>query len=140
LINNKKRYFVEIMGVVQGVGYRPYVYNKALSLDIKGWVSNQGSALVIDIEGERENIKGFLMEIIKNPPSLAKIEKVKITSKDYIGYKDFDIKNSTSGENEIKFIASDVATCKECFKEIFDSSNLDIICVWVPHTSIILIS
>jgi hydrogenase maturation protein HypF len=57
---NKRRYAIRVFGIVQGVGYRLYIYNKANFFNIKGWVSNQGSSVVMDIEGEKNNIKpGF---------------------------------------------------------------------------------
>jgi len=121
--SNKKRYFLKVEGIVQGVGYRPYVYNQAINFNIRGWVSNKGSALIVDLEGEAKNIKGFLTKIIKEPPKLANIEKIEITHKKIKGHKDFNIKESALGENEVKFIASDVATCPDCISEVLDSSN-----------------
>ncbi|WP_330375425.1 carbamoyltransferase HypF [Inediibacterium massiliense] len=120
---NKKRYFLKIQGVVQGVGYRPYVYNQAIIFNIKGWVSNQGSALVVDLEGERNNVKEFLKRIIKEPPKLAHIEKIKITPTKLTGYKEFNIVKSSSGENETQFVAGDVSICSECLSDILDPSN-----------------
>ncbi len=121
--SNKRRYFLKIQGVVQGVGYRPYVYNQAVIFNIKGWVSNQGSALVVDLEGEQNSIKRFLIKIIKEPPKLANIEKVEVESRKPIGHKEFNIEKSSFGENETKFIAVDVATCPECLRDVLDSSN-----------------
>lgn len=120
---NKKRYHLKVMGIVQGVGYRPYVYNTAAKFNIKGWVSNQGSALVVDFEGEGNNIKEFLKKIIKEPPELANIEKVEVTSKKLTGHKGFNIVKSSSGKNETKFVARDVATCPECLSDILDPLN-----------------
>lgn len=109
--------------MVQGVGYRPFIYNQANIFNMKGYVSNQGSAVVLDIEGEGENIKGFLTKIIKSPPNLAIVERVKVISKEYKGYLDFQIKFSSSGAKELKFIGVDVATCPECLEEISDPDN-----------------
>lgn len=120
---NKRAYSLTVTGVVQGVGYRPYVYNQGIIFNIKGWVSNYGSALVLDIEGEPRDIKGFLLRIIKKPPSLAIIEKVEAMTRECIGYDDFNIKSSSLGGNEAKFIAGDVATCPDCLNEIFDPFN-----------------
>ncbi len=120
---SERRYFLKIQGVVQGVGYRPYVYNQAIFFNIKGWVSNQGSALVADLEGEGNNLKAFLIKIIKEPPKLANIAKVEVESRKPIGHKEFNIVKSTLGENETKFIAVDVATCPECLRDVLDSSN-----------------
>ncbi|MDF2950219.1 MAG: carbamoyltransferase HypF [Sedimentibacter sp.] len=68
-----KRYFLKVQGIVQGVGFRPYVYNQADFYHIKGWVSNSGSSLVIDFEGERNNLKNFFIKIIRQPPVLSDI-------------------------------------------------------------------
>ncbi len=121
--SNKRRYILKIQGVVQGVGYRPYVYNQAMIFNIKGRVSNRGSALVVDLEGERNNIKTFITKLIKEPPDLAKIEKIEVISRKFKGYEDFNIVKSTSGENEVKFVAGDVATCPACLNDILDPVN-----------------
>lgn len=121
--HNKRRYFLKIHGVVQGVGYRPYVYNQAIVFNIKGWVSNQGTALVMDLEGDENKIKEFLKKIIKEPPKLANIEKVEAKPKKLTGHKEFNIVKSSAGENEIKFVAGDVATCPDCLNDILYSSN-----------------
>jgi len=118
-----KRYLVRVLGVVQGVGYRPYVYNQAVFFDIRGWVSNQGSALVMDIEGDRYNIKRFLLKVLKSPPSLATVEKVEAVSRQWEGYEDFQIKVSSDSKADIRFIGTDTAPCDGCLEEIFDPGN-----------------
>ncbi|WP_156782341.1 carbamoyltransferase HypF [Geosporobacter ferrireducens] len=120
---DKRRYIIEIYGIVQGVGYRPYIYNQAEFFNIKGWVSNQGSAVLLDIEGEGKAIRDFLIKIIKNPPNLSIIEKIQLISKEYKGYIDFQIKFSSSDEKGLKFIGVDVATCPQCLEEIFNIHN-----------------
>lgn len=106
--------------MVQGVGYRPYIYNQAKLSNIKGWVSNHGSSVVLDIEGERKTIKGFLIKIIKTPPDLSTIEKIRLLSKEYKGYLDFQIKSSSSDAKGLKFIGGDVATCPQCLEEVLN--------------------
>lgn len=118
-----KRYFLKVQGVVQGVGYRPYVFNQADIYNIKGWVSNSGSSLIIDFEGERNNIKKFLNKIIKQPPVLANIVSVEITLKKYVGYKLFQIVESSEGNNEVKFLAYDTASCPDCIKDVLNPLN-----------------
>ncbi|MCC5911746.1 MAG: carbamoyltransferase HypF [Clostridiaceae bacterium] len=120
---SKRRYIIKIYGIVQGVGYRPYIYNQAKLFNIRGWVSNQGSAVFLDIEGEREGIRGFLVKIIKDPPNLSSIEKIKLLPKEYKGYLDFQIKYSSPDEKGIKFIGGDVATCPQCLEEVFNIDN-----------------
>lgn len=72
-------YIIKIYGFVQGIGFRPFVYNKAKEFEVYGDVRNTGGAVVIDCEGKKENIKKFILSIKKNPPELAKIEKINCT-------------------------------------------------------------
>lgn len=118
-----RRYVIRVFGVVQGVGYRPYIYNQANLFNIKGWVSNQGSAVVMEVEGEKTQIKNFLLQIIKRPPSLARIEKVEVTSQCYIGHCGFQIKPSISDTGSLNYLSQDVSICPDCLKEIFDANN-----------------
>lgn len=119
----ERRYIIKILGVVQGVGYRPYIYNQAMLFNIKGWVCNQGSAVILDIEGEKEAVRGFLIKIIKDPPDLSTVEKIQLLSKEYKGYIDFQIKSSSSDEKGLKFISVDVATCPQCLEELLNIHN-----------------
>ncbi len=118
-----RSYEIKIYGVVQGVGFRPYIYNQAIKYNIKGWVSNQGSAVLMDIVGDRENIKEFLLSIIKNPPALAKIEKIEIYLEVLKGWNNFKIVPSSVEENGIKFMGTDVSICPDCINDISDHAD-----------------
>ncbi len=120
---DKRSYEIKIYGVVQGVGFRPYIYNQAIKYNIKGWVSNQGSAVLMYVEGDRKNIKEFLLSIIKNPPSLAKIEKVEVYLQVLKVWNNFKIIPSSVEEAGIKFIGADVSICQECLNDISDPTN-----------------
>lgn len=119
------RYIVKIYGIVQGVGFRPFVYKKANDFKIYGYVKNIGGAVLIDCSGKRENIKHFILDIIKEPPNLAKIEKVQCISikndlliDKYINKGKFVIKESINQKNAVKFISPDIATCSKCLEDI----------------------
>ncbi|MCE5219761.1 MAG: carbamoyltransferase HypF [Clostridium sp.] len=119
------RYIVKIYGIVQGVGFRPFVYKKANDFKVYGYVKNVGGAVLIDCSGKRENIKHFISDVIKKPPNLAKIEKVQcIPIKNdlfigkYINKGKFVIKESVNQKNEVKFISPDIATCPKCLEDI----------------------
>ena len=73
-----KRNFIVIEGIVQGVGFRPFIYNLANSLDLKGYVNNNSEGVHIDVEGHKETINKFLQRIEQNPPPLARIEKISV--------------------------------------------------------------
>lgn len=135
------RYIVKIYGIVQGVGFRPFVYEKARDFKIRGSVQNIGGAVVIDCLGERENIKRFMFNVIKRPPSIAIIEKVQCTLikndlsttpyssenkfiiKENIDQK-FVIRESTKQNNEMRFVSPDIAVCDECLEDIRSKGNL----------------
>ncbi|AWK51962.1 carbamoyltransferase HypF [Clostridium beijerinckii] len=124
------RYIVKIYGIVQGVGFRPFIYKKANDFKIYGYVKNIGGAVLIDCSGKRENIKHFILDVIKKPPNLAKIEKVQcspiknnlLISK-YTNKDKFVIKESINQKNAIKFISPDIATCPKCLEDIKKKGN-----------------
>ncbi|NRT80744.1 carbamoyltransferase HypF [Clostridium beijerinckii] len=135
------RYIVKIYGIVQGVGFRPFVYEKARDFKIRGSVQNIGGAVVIDCLGERENIKRFMFNVIKRPPSIAKIERVECTliKKDLStiscldenkfiikenNNKKFVIKDSAEQKNGMRFVSPDIAVCDECLEDIRSKGNL----------------
>lgn len=118
-----KRYILKIYGIVQGVGFRPFIYNISKKNNIKGWVKNCGSFVLIDMEGSKENIKRFIKIILNNPPKLAKIEKINAISRDVISYKDFIIKPSTATRENLNFVSPDIATCSKCLEEVKDSNS-----------------
>lgn len=121
--NVKIRYLLKIYGLVQGVGFRPYVYKKAKELNIKGWVNNCDSCVVIDAEGTKEKIKDFFIIVSKNPPKLAKIQKIESSKMKIKGYKNFEIKKSVCANTKLKFILPDIATCPKCAEDIFNKKS-----------------
>ncbi|MEG0771737.1 carbamoyltransferase HypF [Clostridium sp.] len=118
------RYLIKICGIVQGVGFRPYVYNSAVDKDLKGWVGNEGSSLIIDIEGEKSSIKNFLLKIIKQPPNMAEIRKIHIDKVKPLGYEVFKINKSKESKEEARYLLADIATCKDCIEDIKDEKNI----------------
>lgn len=122
-MNDLKRYIVHVTGIVQGVGMRPYIYKTAKQLNLGGWVSNQGTAVVMEIAGSKKTIRKFLTALLENPPSGAKINNIKIKSECYEAYNSFSIINSSTDNQLQGFIPPDTAICDECIKEIQDKMN-----------------
>jgi len=110
---------VQIEGIVQGVGFRPFIYGLALEHDLKGWVLNDEKGVTIEVEGGKDRVDGFLSGL-SFPPPLAMIEKTAILYLPPLGYNDFEIKSSKGGEERVALISPDVATCKDCLDELFD--------------------
>lgn len=119
-----KSYFIQVKGVVQGVGFRPFIYNLALKYNIKGWVNNDDKGVNILIYSSLKNCQNFLEELQKNPPELSHIIDIKIEeiiSKEE--YKTFEIKQSETSNNKSTIILPDMGICDDCIKDINDMSN-----------------
>jgi hydrogenase maturation protein HypF len=112
-----KRVYVKVEGIVQGVGFRPYVYSLANSNNLKGWVNNSSEGVFIDVEGADASIENFLYNLKTNPPPLARIESITVSKKLPCGYQVFLIKESERNEDKITLISPDIAVCKECLED-----------------------
>jgi len=117
---------VRVTGIVQGVGFRPFVYRTAVKKDLKGYVKNMGDAGVeIVLEGNDKTIRNFLEDLKEKKPSLARIHEI-ITEelKGENQYVTFAIQRS-SEEAELSgsVIPPDIAICNECLKELRDKNN-----------------
>ncbi|WP_457567303.1 carbamoyltransferase HypF [Desulfurobacterium sp.] len=107
-----------VTGTVQGVGFRPFVYRLATSLNLKGYVLNDTTGVIIEVEGTKDNVQDFLLRIEKEKPSISKIYSMEYKILEDAGYKTFEIKKSTeSGKVEV-LVLPDLATCEECIKEM----------------------
>jgi hydrogenase maturation protein HypF len=113
---------VQVKGVVQGVGFRPFVYDLAKENDLKGWVLNDEKGVMIEIEGQKERVKNFLSGL-SSPPPIARIENTAILYEAPLGYSDFEIKTSENGEDKCVLVSPDIATCQDCLDELFDPHN-----------------
>src|SRR5215471_15019445 len=90
----EKRLRVLIGGAVQGVGFRPFIYRLAMSLNLTGWVSNSSEGVVIEAEGPTHNLEMFLLRIGQEKPPLSSIQSVEHVFLDTIVYRTFDIRQS----------------------------------------------
>ncbi|WP_457678502.1 carbamoyltransferase HypF [Thermovibrio sp.] len=119
----KKRLRATITGVVQGVGFRPFVYKLAESLGLKGFVLNNELGVVVEVEGEKEKLTLFLKKLSKEKPPAAKIYSITTQFLEPLGYKKFEIRKSKKGGKAQVSVLPDLATCKECLKELFDEKD-----------------
>jgi len=116
----KHTYKVEISGIVQGVGFRPFLYNLARKYDLKGQVVNRGNAGVrLSLQGDPEDFKAFLGSIEKYKPKIAFIEKLNVqeVETDKI-YTDFIIGKSEEGRGISLTLPPDIAICENCIKDM----------------------
>lgn len=119
----KKRFYIIVKGIVQGVGFRPFVYSKALKYNLKGWVNNNSKGVFIDLEGEEEDLFSLLKDLKNIPPPLSKIDIIDYEERHILDYSDFSIKESLKEEGSITLISPDVSTCKDCLEDINEINN-----------------
>ncbi len=117
---------IRISGIVQGVGFRPFIYRTASKNDLVGYVRNRGDAIVeVVVEGNKDNIFQLLKDLKEKKPPLAQIHNMTVDyNKDEVGFKEFRILKS-SGQVELSgsVIPPDVSICDECLRELRDPKN-----------------
>ncbi len=118
-----KRAVIGITGIVQGIGFRPFIYNLARDHSIRGWVLNNEKGVFIDAEGEDGNLDRFLQDIPKLAPPLSRIERLDVRYIEPFGYNDFKIKKSEETQEKFVLISPDVATCDQCLDELFSPQD-----------------
>ncbi len=118
-----ERRAIEIRGIVQGVGFRPFVYSLAMRLHLRGFVKNQTGNVLIEVEGEPASLECFLAELTAKPPPLAQIEHLSWEPQPPRGEQQFRIAPSDAGVSSPVFISPDVATCPDCLRELLDPKD-----------------
>jgi len=114
---------ISVRGVVQGVGFRPFVYQLAHKHNLKGWVCNTSGDVKIEVEGASDDLAQFLIELKEMPPPQAHIDTISVTEGSSVGYKQFEIRPSLAQAEEYQLISPDLATCDACKKELFDPAD-----------------
>ncbi len=115
-----KRFHLTVKGIVQGVGFRPFVYNLAKDLGIKGYIKNTSGGVFIEAEGD--DSAGFIDAIQRSHPPLAKIDCIEVQELSAIGYDDFVI-ISSSDSGSFTLVSPDVSVCDACLKEVSDPQD-----------------
>jgi hydrogenase maturation protein HypF len=114
---------IKVAGVVQGVGFRPFVYRLALQHNLKGWVRNTSGSVEIEVEGSEKSLKGFINDLQSKAPPLARIEKVETALHSPKGYADFRIHHSLSQKGKHQLVSPDIATCEDCKSEVLSPDD-----------------
>jgi hydrogenase maturation protein HypF len=112
-----------ITGIVQGVGFRPFVHRTAVGLGLTGFVRNQSGLVYLEAEGSAARLNEFARIIAESPPRLAKIASIRWQPIDLERSKDFQIAHSVATSVPQVTITPDAAVCSECVSELFDSTN-----------------
>lgn len=114
---------IKINGIVQGVGFRPFVFRIANQNNLNGWVQNTSGGVVIEIEGENIAMDRFLTLLQQELPPLARIETFYEETINPNGYIRFEIRPSKKNTEEYSLVPPDAAICPDCARELFDPTN-----------------
>ena len=117
------RKHIEVRGVVQGVGFRPFVYRIARLAGVHGYVLNSSGGVVIEAEGEESAIERFLRALRQELPPLARIGQMTISEMEPRGDQAFVIRESAASAGQFALVPPDIATCEDCLREITTPSD-----------------
>lgn len=115
-----ERVRLTIDGVVQGVGFRPFVYRLATALQVAGWVNNTPQGVTIEAEAEAEQLSTFIAQLQSQKPSHALITRLDVQPLELRGERKFHIRASEIQGKSSTRIVPDLATCPDCLHELFD--------------------
>lgn len=107
-------------GIVQGVGFRPFVYNLALRHGLSGWVRNTSAGVEIELDGQRVDLEAFVQALQAETPALAQIDEMRLEWRSTHGFKGFEIRHSEKQAVEFQPVSPDVSICADCLRELFD--------------------
>ena len=117
------RYRLQVSGVVQGVGFRPFVYGLAIEHGLVGFVGNNSSGVFIEVEGETAAVAQFQHRLINQPPPLAHIENIAIEPMPLKREPHFVINHSQAQKEANTLISPDICICTDCLQELFTPDN-----------------
>ncbi|TNF48530.1 carbamoyltransferase HypF [bacterium] len=121
--HSNSRYKIEVEGIVQGVGFRPFVYRLATELALTGWVTNTSDGVLIEVEGSEEGLESFLSRVRAEAPTLSSIVDVSSDKLPFIGYPDFSIRSSLARADRSVLVSPDTALCADCRAELMDPAD-----------------
>ena len=117
------RIHIAIRGVVQGVGFRPFIYKLANELKLTGYVLNNSAGVFIEAEGKESILRIFLSRIETEKPNLSIITSLEHIFLDPIGYTKFEIRNSEQNEDVSAIILPDISVCDDCLSEMLNPND-----------------
>lgn len=116
----RRRVLVKVQGIVQGVGFRPFIYQLALQHGLNGWVRNQSDGVEIEISGTAGAVRDFIALIGVKAPPLARIVHLEATELPFAPLETFTIIKSSALQARSTLISPDVCTCGDCLRELLD--------------------
>lgn len=122
-MNEALTYKIEIRGIVQGVGFRPFLHMLVSAYGLCGRARNTSDGVELLLTGDRERVEVFLSALKENPPQLAHIDSIAVTLADVPPFTDFRIEQSQAFAHKHALIAPDVGICADCLRELLDPAD-----------------
>jgi hydrogenase maturation protein HypF len=113
---------VSVSGLVQGVGFRPFVWREATSRGLSGWVGNDAVGVVLEAEGTAESVAA-LLDALRRPPPLARVDDVRSEPRPPTGAAGFQVRASDTDGARRALISPDTTTCADCLRELHDPAD-----------------
>src|SRR6516225_1158544 len=123
VMSQRIRTAVRVEGIVQGVGFRPFVYSLATGLGLGGLVGNDPDGVFAEVEGPPAAVEAFLRSLARDAPPLARIERITTTAMRPDGTASFSIAPSEAGRPRRTLVSADTATCADCLAELADPAD-----------------
>ena len=120
---NQTAYRIQINGIVQGVGFRPFIYGLAIRYKLAGWVRNTSSGVEIEVSGPASQLEDFITSIKSEAPPLSQIESLQHEPIQVDGYEGFQIQGSHAVEGDYQPISPDVSICEDCLRELLTPTD-----------------
>jgi hydrogenase maturation protein HypF len=114
---------IRVRGVVQGVGFRPFVYRLANANTLTGWVLNAEEGVEIHLEGSEQGLDAFVRELKAKPPSAATVAQIEVVPTKVAGFQEFSIRESRKHQRPTVRVSPDLPVCDDCLRELFDSTD-----------------
>ncbi|MBI4777683.1 carbamoyltransferase HypF [Candidatus Desantisbacteria bacterium] len=112
-----------VKGIVQGVGFRPFVYRLATGLALNGFVLNSSSGVIIEVEGEEKAVDIFLESLPRYAPPLSNIENIEVISHPSNNLKSFEIRESVEEKGRFVPVSPDIGICSDCLSEMLSPAD-----------------
>lgn len=121
--NNISTYHINIKGLVQGVGFRPFIYRIASKNQVHGWVENRNDGVAIKITCTQETLNSFLSDMKQTAPPASEIESIEIIEVQKEYFSEFSIIKSKSFSEKVTNVSPDIAVCDDCLRDMKEQAN-----------------
>jgi len=114
---------IQVRGIVQGVGFRPFVYRLAQRFHLHGHVRNTGDGVLMEVEGAAQPVEEFLARMACERPPLAQVSETVVTELKATGETGFSVHATREEQPQFTLVSPDLATCSDCLREFTDSRD-----------------